>query len=164
MKLVLCCDCQEEKPRKEMVISAIRKRKDNMRVGRCKSCQSAKSKEHYRNNKLAYKQRGKARRIRKTKIISMVKVDSGGCSLCGITHLECLDFHHIDRKDKLLNISENGWFSSVKNLLKEIKKCAVLCSNCHRQIHSGRIDKNKVTAVKISDITLQNIRLIELST
>lgn len=56
------------------------------------------------------------------------------CS-CGETHLACLEFHHIG-DGKEINIADavrHGW--SWKRILQEIKKCIVVCANCHRKIH-----------------------------
>ena len=49
-----------------------------------------------------------------------------------------LQFHHHD-SDKEANVSDmisNGY--SLKNIFKEIKKCIVLCSNCHMELHGRK--------------------------
>ena len=51
-----------------------------------------------------------------------------GCKHCGLNNPICLEFHHLDRKTK------EGCVSKILNktkVLKEIKKCIVLCRNCH---------------------------------
>lgn len=59
-----------------------------------------------------------------------------GCSLCGENHIACLDFHHINPSDKVRGISQMITSSySWDTILKEIEKCVVLCSNCHRKLH-----------------------------
>lgn len=58
------------------------------------------------------------------------------CELCGEEHPATLDFHHKNPKDKEMLISimiQNTW--SMENILKEMNKCMVVCSNCHRKIH-----------------------------
>lgn len=60
---------------------------------------------------------------------------SVGCKYCGETHPACLDFHHRNPEEKTANISfliRNRSFESVQD---EIKKCDVVCSNCHRKLH-----------------------------
>lgn len=45
---------------------------------------------------------------------------------------ECMDFYHI-RGKKLINIAEavvKRW--SMKRVIKELEKCELVCSNCHR--------------------------------
>lgn len=55
-----------------------------------------------------------------------------GCSDCGFkTHHSALDFHHLG-KGKEINIS---LAKSIGQASKEMRKCAVLCSNCHRIRH-----------------------------
>ena len=65
------------------------------------------------------------------------------CKKCGESTPCCLDFHHT-KKNKDFSISgsyTNGY--SIKTILKEIKKCIVLCANCHRKHHQKERDKSK---------------------
>lgn len=58
------------------------------------------------------------------------------CIQCKENHPACLEFHHRDSDQKDFNISTavaNGL--SIDNIEKEIAKCDVLCSNCHRKLH-----------------------------
>jgi transcription elongation factor Elf1 len=59
------------------------------------------------------------------------------CERCGENHPACLEFHHLEPNIKEENLSvavaNYGW--SKDKILKEIEKCVVLCSNCHRKIH-----------------------------
>lgn len=58
------------------------------------------------------------------------------CSRCGETHPACLDFHHRNPGKKFASIADMvGRGYGVKSILKEIEKCDVLCSNCHRKEH-----------------------------
>ena len=59
-----------------------------------------------------------------------------GCSKCGFNkHSAALDFHHV--KDKKHNISRIARSGVAQNVLdKEIKKCIILCANCHRIEHA----------------------------
>lgn len=56
---------------------------------------------------------------------------------CGENHPATLDFHHTNPSEKDRNITEGvsrfRW--SKERVLREIKKCKVLCSNCHRKLH-----------------------------
>lgn len=56
-----------------------------------------------------------------------------GCFLCGETDPAALDFHHLDNSQKEDNIAE--LVLSRQKLEKELEKCIVLCSNCHRKVH-----------------------------
>lgn len=57
-----------------------------------------------------------------------------GCEICGFKeHPLALDFAHIDRSTKVINISNaarNGW--ALQRVQSEIVKCKVLCANHHR--------------------------------
>ncbi len=64
----------------------------------------------------------------------------GKCILCGYNKCnDALEFHHIDP-----NVKETHWGSmranikSLKEIVREMKKCALVCSNCHKEIHSSR--------------------------
>lgn len=56
-----------------------------------------------------------------------------GCRICGLSDYRCLEFHHRPNEDKRLCPSSMvRYWGRVK---KEIKKCDVLCSNCHKIEH-----------------------------
>jgi len=63
------------------------------------------------------------------------------CEVCGFDgHPKALDFHHISVDEKLFGIGKfiNGRQCTEGNrmiVLEEIKKCRVLCANCHRIEH-----------------------------
>lgn len=48
-----------------------------------------------------------------------------------------MDFHHIDESVKLFTVG-NGTKRSPVALKREIAKCILICSNCHRLRHSDR--------------------------
>lgn len=66
----------------------------------------------------------------------------GKCTVCNNTFEDCCyDFHHIDPKLKSMsisNINTNGAKTWLK-IRDELKKCVVVCSNCHRLIHAGYV-------------------------
>jgi hypothetical protein len=56
------------------------------------------------------------------------------CSHCGEADTVVLDLHHVDPDGKDANpASLIG--GSLEVLRAEIRKCIVLCSNCHRREH-----------------------------
>jgi hypothetical protein len=58
------------------------------------------------------------------------------CKICSENDIACLDFHHRNSDDKICNIAyavRRGW--SKDRIMKEVDKCDVLCSNCHRKLH-----------------------------
>lgn len=58
------------------------------------------------------------------------------CKYCGESEPVVLDFHHKDQ-NKEYNIANKVVAYSWERLLVEIKKCEVVCANCHRKLHAG---------------------------
>jgi len=63
------------------------------------------------------------------------------CELCGYNkNTSILQFHHV--KEKEYNISsKTKTHKAVKSkvkFLEEIKKCILICPNCHMEIHSSK--------------------------
>ena len=57
------------------------------------------------------------------------------CVRCGETHPATFDFHHVNPKDKVKSVNEWVKNRNYKEAHEEIKKCIVLCANCHRIHH-----------------------------
>ena len=68
------------------------------------------------------------------KRIKAINILGGKCCKCGNDNIFQLEFHHEDRfvKENNINTLKNMRWSLVE---KEIKKCELLCSNCHYKIH-----------------------------
>jgi len=65
------------------------------------------------------------------------------CLKCKENDRRCLDFHHKDAKTKKAAVARLICdMRSKKMILEEIKKCIILCSNCHRKHHI----KNEIIA------------------
>ena len=94
-----------------------------------------KSKEHYQKYKEKYKQRNQLQKQRTRAIIAEAK--QHGCSVCSEKEHVCLDFHHLDGKDKEVASMLGMNDTRVK---EEISKCVVLCANCHRKHHAGLLN------------------------
>ncbi len=50
--------------------------------------------------------------------------------------LDALEFHHTNPNTKDFNISEKRTKFLTEEIKKELDKCILLCSNCHREEHS----------------------------
>lgn len=62
------------------------------------------------------------------------------CEICGYDkNLSALDFHHKDPSTKEHGFNMKNM--SYEKIKKEIIKCTLLCSNCHRELHNLRWDK-----------------------
>ena len=57
------------------------------------------------------------------------------CSVCGENHHACLDFHHTNPEEKEFRIGDKVGLWKHERIVKEVEKCVVLCSNCHKKLH-----------------------------
>ena len=71
--------------------------------------------------------------------------EQSGCKICGNKNIHCLDFHHrpkTKKKNTVCNLVRQGYCLNI--IKKEIKKCDVICSNCHRTQHyTGKYMRNQ---------------------
>ena len=136
MNTKICTKCGEEKPLTEF---NFKNKAKNKRQSQCKDCQRKRERElyntiyKYKNNEL-YSNNRRRWRIEMRNIIQEIK--SCGCALCGEKDTCCLDFHHLH--DKEFEISKASDVSKER-LYEELKKCIILCANCHRKLHAGKI-------------------------
>lgn len=76
----------------------------------------------------------KARQKRKE---DLVYIHGGKCIICGYCkYIGALHFHHLNPKEKSYRLSQ-GHCHSWEDDINESKKCALVCSNCHAEIHAG---------------------------
>ena len=74
----------------------------------------------------------------------LVKIIGGKCCVCGYSKaISALEFHHLNPSQKEYQLS-SGNCRSIQEDLKEAKKCILVCSNCHKEIHQGLIDNTKL--------------------
>lgn len=92
------------------------------------------SRKHYEENKEKTKRRTKE--VKEEQKAEWYRFKAGlSCQTCGFSHVAALDFHHEDPTTKEGNVHRfisNGQFAKA---YEEIKKCIVLCANCHRIYH-----------------------------
>lgn len=105
----------------------------------------------YKKYKTA-KERKKAGYIRTTLLRQERKSEyirylGGKCSRCGYTKSTwSIEFHHVDPSTKELTIAHAISTNTARDkVLKELDKCVLLCSNCHRLEHS----KEKLSASQL---------------
>lgn len=85
------------------------------------------------------------KRRRKVKEI-LVNEAGGKCIICGYyKYVGSLHFHHLYNKS--FGISESGFTVAIDKLREEIKKCILVCSNCHGEIEAGLIDLNNFLGI-----------------
>lgn len=94
--------------------------------------------QHYIDNKEKYKEATKVSgpKCRRKRTLWLQKIKSEmGCNVCGEKRGPCLIFHHRDPNEKEIEIADAVWKISKKRILEEIKKCDVMCANCHLLFH-----------------------------
>lgn len=86
----------------------------------------------YRKKQLAFRVN---RRLSKKKIL--VSEMGGKCEKCGYNRsIKALQFHHKNPHKKEYTISERQDFS-IEKVRREVRKCVLVCANCHFEIHES---------------------------
>ncbi len=65
----------------------------------------------------------------------LIEYKGGRCERCGYNK-DCptaYDFHHKNPKEKEFGLGKSNL--SLEAQKKEVDKCVLLCSNCHREVH-----------------------------
>tara|TARA_R110001592_G_scaffold89044_10_gene261982 strand:- start:3668 stop:4210 length:543 start_codon:yes stop_codon:yes gene_type:complete len=98
---------------------------------------SARNKARYAANKEKYKAETIARRKAQYYKVFKIRYD-GVCTVCGYSDYRALDFHHIDPSSKIDTIAQLCNRSVAwRRIKEELKKCELICANCHRIEHYG---------------------------
>ena len=101
----------------------------------CSLCQNKYNKEWYKKNKQYKINKTKENQTEKSKWLNEYK-SKLKCEKCGENNIACLDFHHTNPDDKEFTIARMVHIGySKERIIKEINKCIILCSNCHRKLH-----------------------------
>ncbi|KKK60210.1 hypothetical protein LCGC14_3026660, partial [marine sediment metagenome] len=69
-----------------------------------------------------------------------VNLKGGCCQICGYNkNYGALGFHHKNPCEKDIRWKKLRTMSEDK-VLKELKKCILLCTNCHISVHNPRLN------------------------
>ena len=61
----------------------------------------------------------------------------GCCNRCGYSKYQsAMEFHHIDKDAKDFTISDKRRVVLTEQVVMELDKCILVCSNCHSKIHT----------------------------
>lgn len=102
----------------------------------CKACTKKFNKKYYSNNTNHHKKNVRIRHINQINInreFIINYLNEHPCIDCHENNILVLDFDHIKshlKESSLCDMIRNG--ISLEKIKKEIKKCVVRCSNCHR--------------------------------
>ena len=116
MDTKICSKCNRELPLDHYHKNGFDNKGQQKYRGYCKDCANNLEKARYRKKK------------------EYIDEQKTCCQKCGDTRTYVLDYHHKDKDEKEFTVGrlKKG---SLEVIQKEIDKCAVLCSNCHREFH-----------------------------
>lgn len=131
----ICSKCKCEKSGTDYYKSA--RAKDGLQ-SMCKVCM----RPAYNANRLEkidhYKNVRRNRETKNKERLSQWK-EQQQCKFCPEHDPDCLDLHHLDRTKKDIDVADAVYRWSWERLTTELEKCIVVCANCHRKIHKGKI-------------------------
>ena len=84
--------------------------------------------------------------LRRSMKVQAIKLLGGKCSICGYDKcMDALEFHHEDPSIKEFRLG-SGNTMSWKAYKSEALKCILVCSNCHKEIHSKiqQLNQNRI--------------------
>lgn len=129
----VCSKCGKEKDIEEF---PLRNKFTQRRQSHCKDCSLEMGRDWYQRNKDYQKANARRHTTEYRDTLREYLWDyllTHPCESCGEGDPVVLEFHHIGEKD--MAISEMiTRITSVDRLEEELKKCQVLCSNCHRRL------------------------------
>ena len=117
-----------------------RRRKTSEFDNRCRNCVNKRRNEWNVKNRSYNHQKTLLEKSKRRDYVNSIK--SAGCSKCGYNKcLMALTFHHMDKKTKIDTISNMICSLANMEVIKnEIKKCILLCQNCHHELHESQKD------------------------
>jgi transposase len=75
---------------------------------------------------------------RRTVKKTLVEEAGGACRLCGYARcLNALQFHHLESDSKSFHLAHRGHSRSIGRSREEMRKCILLCANCHAEVEGG---------------------------
>ena len=130
--MITCRICKLEKDENEFYWKNKSKGKKQLE---CKICTKKMVADHYSNNKEYYGTKTRFHKNLKRDWLNKYKLTLK-CEKCEENHPGVLDFHHNNpslKEREVTTIVSRNW--SLDRIKKEIEKCMILCSNCHRKLH-----------------------------
>lgn len=81
---------------------------------------------------------------------NLIRVCGNQCNICGYCKTKsALEFHHIKPEEKSYSIAAKGTCHDLEADLAEIKKCILVCANCHREIHDNLFSVEDLMQYKV---------------
>ena len=121
-------------PLEELTFNKNKSRKDGLNTI-CRVCSRLRSRQYYKDNTVEHKKAVQKRNVKYKQAVSTRVYEyllNNPCTVCGEKDITVLEFDHLRDKTKAVSqlvMSNNNW----ERVWEEIKKCQVLCANCHRR-------------------------------
>lgn len=129
-----CTKCGEVKGIQDFYID---RTKSRSKSSQCKSCINKTQSIYRRTSQYKARVNGYTATRRKKTKERLIKERGGKCEKCGETFdISCFDFHHQKQREKDYPIGQMLTWGNLK-LQEELKKCIMVCANCHRILHKG---------------------------
>jgi len=101
-------------------------------------------KEHCQTSRKCFACYFQEKQARRQKLVEEL-VGGFECKICGYNKTKTnIHFHHVNPETKLFGLSTREMMLSWEKVKEEIKKCLIVCSNCHGEIHAGLIAKEDI--------------------
>lgn len=83
----------------------------------------------------------------------------GGCAICGYNKCDSsLACHHIDPSQKDIGLGKiRANAKNWKSITEELKKCVLLCHNCHTEVHEG-ITQIPDNYTRFQDLSFESLK------
>lgn len=130
-----CYKCKETKQLEEF---SNNRAKSDGRNNQCKICHAKYRHEHYIKNHKKARQQIEKRKLEYREWVRSFKEKP--CTDCGQSYpYYVMDFDHLPEFKKSFHMA-HAWMKAKQTVLDEVKKCEVVCSNCHRErTHQRRV-------------------------
>lgn len=117
-----------------------RNRAKGVRHSYCRDCGSVLTRNHYQQNKRQYFDKNSRDYLKRREFVRQTK--SRPCFDCGVQYpYYVMDFDHRENEIKEFELNRIDRMT-INALKREIAKCDVVCSNCHRERTHQRRKKN----------------------
>lgn len=127
--------CRKCRQRKKLLLFVRKNANKSGYSERCKQCMRTYAKQHYFDNKAAYRNRNLLYKpgVKMAIAEKLTAIRSAPCMDCKKTyHPFCMDFDHRVGTSKVASISYLVKHDSWETIKQELAKCDLVCSNCHR--------------------------------
>jgi hypothetical protein len=96
----------------------------------------------YLKNKAKQVAKARTTRIKNRAFVASLK--NKPCTDCGVAYPPyVMDWDHRESTEKRYGVAYAAWSRGQKTILEEIKKCDLVCANCHRErTHQRRLQDN----------------------